>query len=188
MFFIRKSTLEPLPLAMSGVRMGERVLQIGIDEPVLTGALAAKVGLSGHAAIAVIDDASAARAGAAATKAGALVDVRVAPLDALPFESASFDVVVLHGRGGLLSSLDGPIRVALLREALRALRPGGRIVVIEVGVRTGVAGLLRPTRIDEKYVAAGGAVASLSAAGFRTSRLLADREGYLFSEGMKASH
>ena len=187
MFFLRKSTLERLPIAMIGVRMGERVLQIGIDDPSLAGTLAAKVGLSGQATIAVIDDASAARAGSAAQKAAALVDVRVTPLDALPFADASFDVIVVHGMGGLLSSLDEPTRVALLREGFRALRPGGRIVVIEAGARSGIAGLLRPPRIDKKYDAAGGAVAALAAAGFRAPRVLAEREGHRFSEGMKAS-
>ena len=109
------------------------------------------------------------------------------PLDALPFADASFDVIVVHGMGGLLSSLDEPTRVALLREGFRALRPGGRIVVIEAGARSGVAGLLRPPRIDKEYDAAGGAVAALAAAGFRAPRILAEREGHRFSEGMKAS-
>ena len=38
MFFLRKSTQEALPVAMSGVRMGERALQIGIDDPAVAGA------------------------------------------------------------------------------------------------------------------------------------------------------
>ena len=187
MFFLRKSTLERLPIAMPGVRMGERVLQIGIDDPSVAGTLAAKVGLSGQATIAVIDEASAARAATAAQKAGALVDVHVTPVNAMPFADASFDVIVVHGMGGLLSSLDEPMRVALLREGFRALRSGGRIVVIEAGARSGIAGLLRPPRIDKKYNAVGGAVAALVAAGFRAPRVLAEREGYRFSEGMKAS-
>ena len=49
MFFLRKSGLEQLPVAMSGVRMGERALQIGIDDRSLAGVIAAKVGLSGSA-------------------------------------------------------------------------------------------------------------------------------------------
>ena len=35
MFFLRKSTLERLPVVMSGVRMGERALPIGIADPAL---------------------------------------------------------------------------------------------------------------------------------------------------------
>lgn len=186
MFFLRKSTLEPLPVAMSGVRMGERVLQIGIDDPALAGALAAKVGLSGHAAMAVSDEASAARARTSAQQAGALVDVHVTPLQALPFADASFDLVVAHGMGGLLSSLDDSARVALLRESFRTLRIGGRVIVIEPGKRGGLATLLRPRRVSSSYGAAGGAIGALTAAGFRAPRVLAEREGYKFSEGLKA--
>lgn len=186
MFFLRKSTLELLPVAMSGVRMGERVLQIGFDDPSLAGTLAAKVGLSGHATMAVTDEPTAVRARAAAQNAGALVDVQVTPLHALPFANESFDVIVVHGTGGLLSSLDDSPRVALLREGFRTLRVGGRIVIIEAGARSGLAALLRPQRTDRKYDAAGGAVAALVKAGFRAPRVLAEREGYRFSEGMKA--
>ena len=50
--FLRKSRLEPLPVTMSAVRMGERVLQVGIDDATIAAAIAAKVGLSGNAAIA----------------------------------------------------------------------------------------------------------------------------------------
>jgi len=84
--FLRKSRVEPLPVTMSAVRMGERVLQIGIDDPGLASALAAKVGLSGNAAIVVTDDADAARARTAAASGGVLVDVQVTPLAPLPFE------------------------------------------------------------------------------------------------------
>ena len=186
MFFLRKSTLEALPVAMSGIRMGERVLQIGIDNPTLVGSLAAKVGLSGQATIVVGDEASAARARSAAQKAGALVDVQVLPLQALPFAEGSFDVIVVHGIGGLLASLDDSARVGLLRESFRALRTGGRIVVIESGVRGGLSGLLRPSRAQGSYATSGGAVAALGVAGFRAPRVLAEREGYKFSEALKA--
>ena len=59
--FLRQSTVgrEPLAIAMSGVRMGERLLQIGMDTPVVSGLLAAKPGLSGESAMVVPDDATA---------------------------------------------------------------------------------------------------------------------------------
>ena len=86
MFFLRKSNLERLPVAMSGVRMGERALQIGIDDRSLAGAIAAKVGLSGHAALAVADEGKAAHARSAGETAGVLVDVQVTPFAPLPFD------------------------------------------------------------------------------------------------------
>ena len=151
----------------------------------MAGAIAARVGLSGHAAMALTGEPAAAKARAAAAMVGALVDVRVAPLHALPFGDTAFDVVVVHGLGGLLSSLDNAARVAALRETARVLRPGGRIVIIEPGPGGGIGNLMRPRRIDKAYEDSGGAAAALAAAGFRAARVLAEREGYRFSEGMK---
>jgi SAM-dependent methyltransferase len=181
MFFLRKSTLEQLPVAMSGARMGERVLQIGIDDPSLAGAIAAKVGLSGHAAVAVTDDRTAERARAAGAKAGVLVDVQVSPLDTLPFAADAFDVIVIHASDPSLPSLESPAGVALLREGHRVLRSGGRTIIVEGG-RRGIARLLRPGRRPLEPAAT---VTALATAGFRAARPLAAREGYRFAEGLK---
>jgi hypothetical protein len=81
MFFLRKSSLEQLPVAMSGVRMGERALQVGIADRSIAGAIAAKVGLSGSAAFAVTSEAKAAQARTAGANAGVLVDVHLTSLD-----------------------------------------------------------------------------------------------------------
>src|SRR4029434_1273177 len=114
--FLRKSRIEPLPVTMSAVRMGERVLQIGVDDPAVASAIAAKVGLSGHAAIAVTDDRDAARAHGAAANAGVLVDVKVTSLAALPFDDDAFDLIIVHSARGLLSDLDENTRTAAMRE------------------------------------------------------------------------
>ena len=182
MFFLRKSSLEPLPVAISGVRMGERALQIGIDDPSLAGAIAAKVGLSGHAAVAVNDDRVAAKARAAAATVGVLVDVHVTPLDSLPFPGDSFDAIVLHAAADALPSLEGAAAVAMLRDGHRVLRTGGRIVIIEGDPRRGVWTWFR-TR--QPPLQPGTAEGALRAAGFRTARPLAGREGYQFTEGLK---
>ena len=187
MFFrIRKSTIEPFALTMAAARMGERVLQIGLDDAGLASALAAKVGLSGNAALVVDTESEAARARSAAGRAGVFLDVQVTPLDALAFENASFDLVVVHGMRGLLVSADQGMRAGVLREAYRVLRAGGRGIVIESAPRGGLAGLLRTQAVDETYVASGGAESVLKAAGFHPVRTLAVREGYRFTEGLKA--
>jgi SAM-dependent methyltransferase len=182
--FLRKSRLEPLPVTMSAVRMGERVLQIGIDDAAIVSALAAKVGLSGNAAIAVTDDADAERARHAAANAGVLVDVRVTPLAPLPYDNDAFDLIVAHGMRGLVLSLDGTARVAALREWHRVLRPGGRVMTIESGPVGGLKGLLKRPAGSE-HDTSGGILEALQAAGFRAVRLLAEREGYRFTEGIK---
>ena len=166
--------------------MGERVLQIGVDDPTIASAIAAKAGLSGTAALVVSDEHEAARANGAMAKAGVLVDVHVTPLATLPFDSDAFDLIVVHGMHGLVSSLDGDARLVAMREWRRVLRQGGRVMTIEAGPATGIAGVFKPQRSNEAYEAAGGVVGGLSAAGFRPVRLLAEREGYRFAEGIKS--
>jgi SAM-dependent methyltransferase len=178
MFFLRKSTLERLPVVMSGVRMGERALQIGVDDSDLVGAIAGKVGLSGHAAVVVSEERHADKVRGAAARAGALVDVQVAPLDALPFADDGFDVVVLHA-AGLKPDQAGNQSVSILRDALRVLRGGGRLVIIE-GSGGGLMTRLRPAHVDTAST-----LSALDAAGFTSTRLLAEREGYAFLEGLK---
>jgi len=184
--FLRKSRIEPLPVTMSAVRMGERVLQIGVDDPALASAIAAKVGLSGNAAIAVTDDRDAARAHGAAANAGVLVDVKVTPLAPLPFDNEAFDIVIVHSMRGLLSSLDSNARVEAMREWHRVVRHGGRVMTIEPGAVSGLKSLIQPRRSDEAHEGSGGVVGALEMAGFRPVRLLADREGYKFAEGIRS--
>ena len=179
MFFLRKSSLERLPVAMSGVRMGERALQIGIDDRSRAGAIAAKVGLSGHAAFAVTSEGTATHARRAGEAAGVLVDVQMTSLPTLPFTADAFDVVVVHAGDTSVPAL-GDAGVPTLREAYRVLRSGGRILIIEGGSR-GIMGWLRPARLLDPAAA----VAALSTAGFRAARPLAEREGYRFTEGLK---
>lgn len=182
MFFLRKSSLERLPVTMSGVRRGERALQIGIDDPSLAGAIAAKVGLTGHAAIAVNDDRKAATARAAAATAGVLADVQVTPLDSLPFPSDAFDAIVLHAAADAVPPLENAAGIAMLREGQRVLRTGGRIIILEGRGRRGLWTRLRGRQMPPRP---GAAVDALGAAGFRASRQLAEREGYRFTEGLK---
>ena len=180
MFFLRKSKSEPLPITMCGVSMGERVLQIGIDDPSLVGALAAKVGLSGHAAIAVVDDRAAVKARMAAEDAAVLVDVQVTALGSLPFPEDGFDAVVLHAVTGGLPPLDGTTGLPILREALRVLRAGGRAVILEEGQSRKTWFRSQPPKPQTASTAA-----ALSTAGFRAARQLADRDGCSFTEGLK---
>jgi ubiquinone/menaquinone biosynthesis C-methylase UbiE len=183
--FLRKSRLEPLPVTMSAVRMGERVLQVGIDDAAIAAAIAAKVGLSGSAAIAVADESAAARAQSATAKAGLLVDIKVTTLSALPFDDEAFDLIVVHAARGLLAPLDPGARASAMREWHRVLRHGGRVMTIEPGTATGLGSMFKQSRGAEPSGAGAGMVAALRSAGFRSARMLADREGLKFAEGIK---
>jgi len=187
--FLRKTRVErdPLAIAMSGVRLGERLLQIGVDDPAVLGALAAKVGLSGHAAVITLDERSAERAGQGIADASTLADVIVTRDGTLPFDEGTFDVAVVHSATGLLAFLDAEVRARLLQHVRHATRSGGRVIVTEAGVRSGVAAMFAPApKRDEQYESAGGTVAALQVAGFKPVRVLADRDGLRFIEGLKS--
>ncbi len=182
--FLRQSTVgrEPLAIAMSGVRMGERLLQIGMDTPAVTGLLAAKPGLSGESAMVVPDDATAVSARRAAENASALVNIRVHALDALPFDQQAFDLVVIHNREGQLANLGDTQRTQVLQECRRVLRPGGRIVIIDKGTPSGLTAIFQSRK---EPGAPALTVKTLEDSGFRSVRPLGDRDGYSFVEGMK---
>ena len=143
LFSFRRLDIDPLAVSMAGVKLGERLLQIGIDDTTLAGQLAAKTGLSGTAAHMVSNDDEAVRVNRGAKKAGVLVEVRVGMLDHLPFDESAFDLVVVHSALGQLASVTAERRVRVLRDAHRVLRPGGRLLAIEPGTATGLRSMLR---------------------------------------------
>jgi ubiquinone/menaquinone biosynthesis C-methylase UbiE len=182
--FLRQTTIgrEPLAIAMSGVRMGERLLQIGIDTPLVTSLLAAKPGLSGESSIVVVDEAMASQARRAVSETGALVNITVHALEAFPFDNGSFDLVVFHNRTGQLASHLTSQNRRGLEECRRILRSGGRIVVLEKGAPSGLTAIFRGRREQSHSE---NTIRALEAAGFRAVRTLSDREGYRFIEGLK---
>jgi SAM-dependent methyltransferase len=165
--------MDPLHVSMTGVRMGERFLQIGCDDRELLAGLAAKVGLSGTAAVATLDDESAKRAAAVGVKVGALIDVRPIAGDSLPFDSDQFDMIVVDDTRGSFTGLSQLPRLSYLREARRIVRAGGRVEVVE-GIGSSV------TRVAGYDI-----VGDLEGAGFRPVRALAERDGFRFVEGLK---
>ena len=188
LFSFRRLDIDPLAVSMAGVKLGERLLQIGIDDGVLAGQLAAKTGLSGTAAHMVSSDDEAVQVTRGAKKVGVLVDVRVGVLDRLPFDDSAFDLVVVHSAHGQLAGATGEERVAVLREAHRVLRQGGRLVAIEPGTATGLRSMLRAAPAAQAaHDAAGGTSAALRQAGFAAVRDLGDREGLKFAEGLRTT-
>ncbi len=175
----RTRAMDPLQVSMTGVRMGERFLQVGCHDRALLAGLAAKVGLSGAAAVASNDAATTKRATAVGAKVGALIDVRPIEGRTLPFDSAQFDMVVIDDTDGSFAAFDAAARLDYLREALRLVRPGGRIEVVEgLGGGGWLRGAVaRPEGYD--------LLRDLSASGFRPSRLLAEKDGFRFLEGLR---
>lgn len=173
--------------AMTGVRLGDRLVYLGAGEPAMFAALAAKVGITGRARALVESEASAERIKEAAARAGVLIEVGVISLTALGLDQASFDVAVIDATGGLVLQLDGEERSAVGRQLLDALRPRGRAIVVE-REKQGLLGALkgRTPGLDQ-FRERGGAAALLETSGFHPVRVLAERDGERFTEGWKPS-
>ena len=169
---------EPLVVAMTAVRMADRLLVIGCGDTKLIAQIAGKPGLTGRACAVDQSAERTTRATAAAEREGALLEVETAPFTALPYRTNTFDVVVINH---LLPELAADARAASLREAARVLRGGGRCVVVQAGRRGGLTGLFS----GAPPIPATGVEALMNAAGFRAVRTIAEREGLLFVEGGK---
>jgi SAM-dependent methyltransferase len=168
---------------MVGVRLGERVLQAGMGQPALFAKLAGKAGLSGRACAVVDSPAAAQPLREAAASEGVFVEVLVAEGPFWPLEDGSFDVGVVDGNALLRG--DGAERQRRLAEVRRAVRAGGRVLVIRT-VAQGLAGRLgfAPSHAGPS-ASASTLLQELEGAGFRPARLLGEREGMTFVEGFR---
>ena len=127
---------------MTGVSLGDQLLQVGCTDASLLAAIGSKVGLSGRVCAIVPDEAQAARARRAAEQSGFLLEIETGSLGNFPFEDGAFNLIVVDNQEGLLSSMRPEQRVATLQQAFRTLAPRGRVVVIERGARGGLGALL----------------------------------------------
>lgn len=166
---------------MAGVKLGDRFVQIGCAHGGRLAAIARKVGLSGRAVAVTPDEATAAHVRKAASRTGVLVEVEVAPPTHLPVADGVFDLAVFDDTAHQLAAMRAEDRVASVREALRVLRPGGRVLVIGSVPRAGLGALLSPSRGGPAFDPA----PALAADGFRSPRTLAERDGLVFVEALK---
>ena len=67
-----------------------------------------------------------------------LVEVEVAPPTKLPLDADQFDLAVVDDTGGLFGTMRAEDRVASIRELVRVLRPGGRVMVVGAAPRGGL--------------------------------------------------
>jgi ubiquinone/menaquinone biosynthesis C-methylase UbiE len=181
-FLRRRGDPYALVVGMTGVKMGDRVAQLGCAHGGRLAAIAKPVGLSGYAVAIVPDEASLSRAQQGAAQGGVLAEIQQAPLTHVPLADEAFDLVVIDDTDGMVGTHSETDRTLVVREALRVLRPGGRVMVIGSGPVSGIARLFR---------AGGGftfdVASTLQTGGFKSVRTLAEREGLTFVEGLKAS-
>jgi ubiquinone/menaquinone biosynthesis C-methylase UbiE len=181
--FLRKSLIkrDPLAVTMSGVRLGEKALQIGEGEARVMALIAAKTGLTGRAAIVVLEERAARRVRHVIDEAGVLAEVGVGDRP----DDAAFDVIVVHDVRQTIGSSNAAVRTGWLQLCLRVLRSGGRIVTIEQGAPVGLRALFGGGSQGRALAAGGDTIAMLRSAGFAAVRVLGDREGLRFIEGLK---
>jgi len=179
--FRRRDDPYGLIVGMTGVKLGDRVVQIGCAHGGRLASIAGRVGLSGRAVAIVPDSPSATRARKGAAQAGVFVELEIAPPGRLPLEDGAFDLAVIDDTAGLLATMPDDGRMAAIHEALRALRPGGRVMVIGSGPRRGFGSLLSSGSKGPRFDPG----PSLEAGGFGPARTLAEREGLAFVEAIK---
>jgi len=173
-----------LELSMAGLKIGKSVLQVYGSDHGLIAALAKVVGLSGQAYAVAQTQGDGEAFERKAADAGVLVGVKVAEIAALPYDDDLLDLVVIKQVLGGLTQND---RVLCLQQALRVLRPGGRCLVVDTAMRGGLGAILSRQSLDVRYVEGGGAQHALEHEGFRGIRLLAERDGLRFVEGVKSA-
>ena len=183
--FLKRQDPFGLIVGMTGVKLGDRLLQVGCANGGRLGAIAGKVGLSGRAVAVVPDEDSANRALKGAASAGVLVEVEVGPPTKLTFDADSFDLAVVDDTAGLLGALRDEDRNTAIRELLRVLRPGGRAMLIGAAPRSGLNKLFGGGQTSPSFVASGAANGVLESQGFKLVRTLAERDGLVFVEGVK---
>jgi SAM-dependent methyltransferase len=186
LFNIFKPSGESLAVSMASIKLGDRLVVLGCKDPVRIAQLAVKTGLTGRACAIDAREALTTRAGDIAAREGALIETFTAPWEALPLDRESFDVAVIDD---VLAHLEAGPRMACVLDVHRVLRPGGRCLVIDPGTRGGIGRFNRgpASTPDSGYISRGGAVAALESGGFRAARVLAEREGLVFAEGVKGN-
>ncbi len=169
-----------LALGMSGVRLGERLLQVGRGDPGLFAAAAAKTGLTGQACAVVNAPADRAALEAAAVREGVLVEVAEAA-GTWPYVGEAFDVALIDGN--TLLTLDASVQSVLGAELRRVVRGGGRVLAMH-STHKGWGRLVGLETTPSGEVASA-LTHFLERAGFGPVRFLAAREGLTFVEAFR---
>jgi hypothetical protein len=171
-----------LALGMAGVRLGERLLQVGPSDPAVFVKAAAKAGLTGRAVAIVESTAAKLAIEAVAAHDGVFVEVMQATPGAWPCDDGTFDVVIVDGDQLVAAQPDR--QTALLADTKRVVRGGGRVLAVNRRPR-GLAGRLGFESRESDDGAAQSLMRLLSCAGFGPVRFLAAREGMTFVEAFR---
>ncbi len=143
---IRKSTVKAARL-----KAGEAVLDVGCGTGDLTLRAARRVGAEGRATGIDASPDMIEIAARKAVKKGRDVDFRVAPVEALPFADSEFDAAL---SSFMIHHLPDDLKQRGLAEVRRVLKPGGRLVVVDLKPGKGFVGFVAHLighRLPEDY-------------------------------------
>lgn len=163
MSFGREPAMRRETLKLAAIRDGESVLDVGCGTGTLT--LAAKR-RAGEGAICGIDasDEMIEVARRKAAKRAAEVDFRVALIEEVPYPDGSFDVVL---SSLMLHHLPDELKRKGFEEMRRVLKPGGRVLAVDLSGSKGLAGMVMRLighKFEEGYI--DGLAAMAEGAGF----------------------
>jgi ubiquinone/menaquinone biosynthesis C-methylase UbiE len=175
---IRKQTIQ-----VAALRSGQSVLDVGCGTGALTRLAADAVGTAGRV---VGTDASAQMIATARKKTlrrASPIDFRVEPIESLPFADGEFDAVL---SSLMLHHLPEHLKERGLAEVRRVLRPGGRLVVVDLSGAHGILGHFGPHKLPPDYPEQ--LRAKMSAAGFSSVEQVASKFGFVFLLAMTPLH
>jgi ubiquinone/menaquinone biosynthesis C-methylase UbiE len=165
-------------VAMIGPKPGDQVLVVGASDPELAAEVALVTGLNGTTMVCDPDRTSQERVETAARQAGALVEFATADVTSLPGAEHPHDIVVLMNSAAAVADVEPAVA---LEHALRVLRPGGRVIVVD-GAKA--AGLFRSSRRAARLPSEA-ILSLLERAGTKARRQLADVDGISYYEARK---
>jgi hypothetical protein len=163
--------------SMLGVKPGDRAVVLGAAHPTLAAAVGVITGLNGQTTVVGRGADAKVSIERAAGEAGALLEFVDAPPTLAPLDANAWDVAILpHGITPLGS--DAPL---VLAEAIRLVRPSGRVLLCEPAGRGGLFRLAERTPPADP----GALLGRLTNAGLRAARHLGDLDGIAYFEAAK---